>query len=473
MSVSSQNPALPLAGARTESQRVSDPSGRWTEALAEKAGELADRFLPAECAEDPERTRRGRLVIRFGFLGFVSGLLFAAFYLLIEHCWGAGIVVACSLAFLATPFLVRNGRTVHFGGQMLSSIMALGFTAMCFVEGGMYGHAVAWLASVPLCALVLLGRGPARFWVTVCFGGAGVVVALGLTGVDLPTTYPHEWHSLVTAAGYLALIAFMFVLGLIFENGRVEAFDKMQAALAKLAANNEKLVVLNNEKNEFLGIAAHDLKNPLSTVIGYAEFLEMISTEKDILKVAANIQSAGRQMCDLITNLLDANAIEEGRFSSNIERCDLAQLVVLSTDSNRSNATRKKILLEVRHDDSIPTKTDRAATLQILDNLISNAVKYSPRESRVEIKAGTENGRVFVAVQDQGPGLSEADQKKLFQKFTRLSARPTGGESSNGLGLSIVKRLAEAMDGAVECRSVLGEGATFLLWLPPWTDDAA
>ena len=452
---------------------TADPSGRWSEALATKVGAWADRFLPAECAEDPELARRGRLVIRFGFLGFISGLLFAAFYLYIGHYWGAGIVMLCSLAFLATPFLVRNGRTVHFGGQMLSSIMALGFTAMCCVEGGMFGHAVAWLASVPLCALVLLGREPARFWVTVCFGGAGVVVALGLTGIELPITYPHSWHAMVTAAGYLALIVFMFILGLIFENGRVQAFQKMEAALATLATSNEKLVALNQEKNEFLGIAAHDLKNPLATVIGYAEFLEMISTEKDILKVAGNIQNAGRQMSELITNLLDANAIEEGRFTSNIERCDLAQLVVLSADNNRSNATRKDIVLRVEHDEPLPARTDRAATLQILDNLISNAVKYSPKGSTVHVRIGAEAGRVFAAVQDQGPGLSEADQKKLFQKFTRLSARPTGGESSNGLGLSIVKRLAEAMGGAVECRSVLGEGATFLLWLPPWREAEA
>jgi signal transduction histidine kinase len=470
MSVSSQISVVAVTEARAANSADIVLKSPWTEALAAQTGALADRFLPAECADDPELTRRGRLVIRFGFLGFISGLLFAAFYLFIGHYWGTGIVVLSSLAFLATPFLVRNGRTVHFGGQMLSSIMALGFTAMCLVEGGMYGHAVAWLASVPLCALLLLGRGPARFWVTVCFGAAGVVVALGLTGVDLPTTYPHEWHPVVTAAGYLALIAFMFVLGLFFENGRVQAFNKMEAALAKLATNNDKLVALNNEKNEFLGIAAHDLKNPLSTVIGYAEFLEIISTEKDVLKVAGSIQSAGRQMSDLISNLLDANSIEEGRFTSKLERCDLAQLIFLSADNNRSNATRKNIVLAVEPIESLPAKTDRAATLQILDNLISNAVKYSPKESRVEIKAGFEKGRVFVGVQDYGPGLSEADQKKLFQKFTRLSARPTGGESSNGLGLSIVKRLAEAMDGSVECRSVQGEGATFLLWLPPWTD---
>lgn len=470
--MSSDSAPIPLLAEGSRERSVSSRTEGWRRVLLAKAAEITDRFLPAECADDPELARRARLIIRFGFLGFVSGLFFAAFYAFIGHLWGAGIVTVCGLGFLWMPFLMRAGRTVHFGGQMLSATMALGFTAMCCVEGGMFGHALAWLACVPLCALLLLGRGPARFWVVVCFAAAGCVVALGLAGVELPVTYDHSWHALVTAAGYLALIVFMFILGLIFENGRVQAFGKLRDALARLETSNGKLVSLNNEKNEFLGIAAHDLKNPLATVIGYAEFLEMISTEKEILKVAGSIQSAGRQMSDLISNLLDANAIEEGRFTSNIERCDLGQLVTLSADNNRANATRKRIVLDVERATDLAARTDRAATLQILDNLISNAVKYTPPDTTVEIRCGAENGRVFVAVRDQGPGLSAADQKKLFQKFTRLSARPTGGESSNGLGLSIVKRLAEAMRGEVECRSVQGQGATFILWLPSWTDDA-
>jgi signal transduction histidine kinase len=104
--------------------------------------------------------------------------------------------------------------------------------------------------------------------------------------------------------------------------------------------------------------------------------------------------------------------------------------------------------------------------VQVLDNLVSNAVKYSPAGTTIVISASQADGKVTVAVKDQGPGLSEEDQKKLFQKFTRLTARPTGGESSNGLGLSIVKRLAEAMNGNVGCHSVLGQGATFFVQLP-------
>jgi signal transduction histidine kinase len=118
-------------------------------------------------------------------------------------------------------------------------------------------------------------------------------------------------------------------------------------------------------------------------------------------------------------------------------------------------------------------KADEVATLQILDNLVSNALKYSQPTTVVEVTAAQENGWAIVMVKDQGPGLSEADQKMLFRKFTRLTAKPTHGESSNGLGLSIVKRLAEGMGGSIECRSVLGQGATFRLKLPRWEKEPA
>jgi two-component system sensor histidine kinase/response regulator len=114
---------------------------------------------------------------------------------------------------------------------------------------------------------------------------------------------------------------------------------------------------------------------------------------------------------------------------------------------------------------------DRAAILQILDNLISNALKYSPPKTTVHVHTLPEREHVVVSVRDEGPGINEEDQKKLFQKFSRLSARPTGGESSTGLGLAIVKRLAEAMSGTVQCHSVPGSGATFSLRLPAWSEE--
>lgn len=201
-------------------------------------------------------------------------------------------------------------------------------------------------------------------------------------------------------------------------------------------------------------------------MIGSAELISMIQDPAKIARLAANISSAGSRMRDLIDNLLDANAIEQGKFTSNMERCDLSSLVAQSVEQNLPNATRKETVINITATGEMWAMADKSATIQILDNLISNAVKYSPPKSTVLITTVASPRGMSVEVQDQGPGLSEDDQKKLFRKFTRLSARPTAGESSTGLGLSIVKRLAEAMSGTVECRSQFGSGSIFSVHLP-------
>ena len=441
--------------------------------LLARAGAFADVFLFGDCLTDPEKGRRGRLIARFGLLGFLFGLVFAAFYLVIGHRWGAAIVTVCSLGFAATPGLMRATRSLAFAGNLLAALMTAGFTALCCVEGGLDGHAIAWLVVVPLCALLLVGRRAAQWWLVICFLAAAGVIGTTLAGVQWPTTYAAHWRLLVSATGYLALIVFMYCLGVIFETGRERALDKMQEALVKLKASKEQLVHLNREKNECLGIAAHDLKNPLTTIIMGSEMMQNTNPAPHHQNIIRGIVEAGTRMRDLISNLLDANAIEEGRFTSKLERCDLVTLLAEGAGHNAVAAARKEISLTMLSSGEAWARADRAATMQILDNFISNAVKYSPLKSTVRLQALAANGRVTVAIIDEGPGLSPADQQQLFRKFTRLSAKPTGGESSNGLGLSIVKRLAEAMGGVVECRSALGKGSTFLVHLPAWSEGPA
>jgi signal transduction histidine kinase len=139
----------------------------------------------------------------------------------------------------------------------------------------------------------------------------------------------------------------------------------------------------------------------------------------------------------------------------------------------QARAAQKGIILyyEAPDRDTAWVYADMQSLRQILDNLISNAVKYSPQWKNVWVRVMTrtdETGRKFgrVEVQDEGPGISEADQQKLFRKFSRLTAQPTAGENSTGLGLSIVKKLVEMQHGSVWCESVLGKGATFILELP-------
>jgi signal transduction histidine kinase len=427
---------------------------------------IVDLPIPPELLTDPERARRARLITRFGVLGSLFGMTYATFYLLIGHKWGCVIILICSLCVATMPMLMRWRKSAEAAGNFLALTLTLGFTGLCCCEGGLEGHAIAWLVTVPLCALLLAGRKSAQWWAVIAFFAASVIAGLALAGIKLPVTYAPEWHSIVSAAGYLGLILFLFILGLIFEVGRSRAFAKMQDALTELAASNGRLVHLNNEKNEFLGIAAHDLKNPLTVIVGSAELMTMTKEPGKVDKLANTIMMAATRMRNLVTDLLDANAIEQGKFISKLEPCDARGLVEESVENNQPTAAKKGIAIKIAASAGLWARADRAAALQILDNLVSNALKYSPPNTTIQLQTLPEAGSILIAVRDEGPGISEDDQKRLFQKFTRLSARPTGGESSTGLGLSIVKRLAEAMSGTIECNSVIGFGATFTLRLP-------
>jgi signal transduction histidine kinase len=425
-----------------------------------------DRQIPPDLLSTPENYRRSKLITRFGILGGLFGLTYASFFFFIGHLWGAFIVLMCSTGVVTTPLLLRRTKSIVLAGNFFSLTLTWGFLALCFVEGGVHGHAIAWLASVPLCSLLIMGRKSSLWWSGIAFCAASVVIGVNIVGITLPTTYDPKWTSLVNATGYLGLILFLFILGLIFEFGRAQAAARMESALADLAASNERLLHLNHEKNEFLGIAAHDLKNPLTVILGNAELMRMTENRQMAARCNDTIVLAATRMRDLIATLLDANAIEQGKYVSKIERLDINELVTQCVESNRATADRKHILLRVGICNTLWGRADRAATMQVFDNLISNALKFSPPQTTVHVYTSPEQEFILVCVRDEGPGINAEDQKKMFGKFCRLTARPTAGESSNGLGLSIVKRLVDAMDGTIQCQSTPGLGTTFMVRLP-------
>jgi signal transduction histidine kinase len=240
---------------------------------------------------------------------------------------------------------------------------------------------------------------------------------------------------------------------------------------------NKDLEQVNNEKNEFLGIAAHDLKNPLAGMRGLVALLQHSTdrlTMRDIQETAEILSRSIEKMFTIIKNLLDINAIETGNMRLRSEAFELSSVVADVVADYTVRADEKGIRL---HYDapfaSLIAQGDNAAMAQILDNIVSNAVKYSPSGRNIWVRALEHGSYMRVEVQDEGPGLSEEDQKRLFGKFVRLSSQPTGNEHSTGLGLSIVKRMVEAMNGEVWCESELGVGATFIVEIPAHVQSSA
>ena len=432
-----------------------------------------DRFVPSNLV-DADVRRRAALFITFSVQGVVFGLAFAGFYLFIGHYWGAAVVFICTAAMGSAPWIVRSAG-LERAGNVYAGVLVFGFTALTAMEGGLHGHAVAWLAVVPLCACILVDQAMGRLWCAICLTIMAVFCGLDLAGIRLTPWYAPHWDDEVTSAGYLSLTVFMATIGIFFERGRRHSLEKLRAALDALAGANTRLADVDKERRAFLSIAAHDLRNPLNIIMGFAQVMRDLNPPKDPMHLDAvgRIITGGTRMRDLLDRLLSAQAIEEGKLRLKLETCDLDALAKTAVESHRMLAEKKEIALELRPAaEPCTVRADKDATMQVLDNLLSNAIKFSPPGKPITVsvlaQGGNGNGEAAtgsVEVRDAGPGLSEEDQRKLYGKFVRLTAQPTAGESSNGLGLSIVKRLAEEMGGDLTCRSQLGEGATFALTL--------
>lgn len=331
----------------------------------------------------------------------------------------------------------------------------------------MNGHALAWLVIVPLCALLLTSRRSAYVWTGLAFLAALGTAGVEAFGISPPIRYPMEWHVVVSTMGYSALVLFLFALGMVFETGRKTAHDQMEATLKELAGANDWLKRLNEEKSEFLGIAAHDLKSPLTVVMGCADMIQYDGLPRErVERAAASILKEAKRMRGLISDLLDLNAIEEGKMNLDIEAVVLSDALETLCEGHFTAAARKNIVMRANVSSTAVALVDEKALLQILDNLLSNAVKFTKPCGEVTFDCQDEGEFIFMSVRDSGPGLSAEDKAKLFGRFAKLSARPTGGESSHGLGLSIVKKLVDAMQGTIEVESELGKGTAFKLRFP-------
>ncbi|MFN8359548.1 MAG: tetratricopeptide repeat-containing sensor histidine kinase [Candidatus Kapaibacterium sp.] len=244
---------------------------------------------------------------------------------------------------------------------------------------------------------------------------------------------------------------------------------ELAAINAKLEESNKQLTQVNYEKNEFLGIAAHDLKNPLSVITMIATILQDESntlTPEEIKSLADDIRTSSKHMFNLIVNVLDVNKIESGILLPAGEVLSVRQSIKIIAERFIPPAEHKSIALEWQADD-LTIEANQSVVLQVLDNLVSNAVKFSPANTRITLSAHASGAdAVRFSVEDQGPGLTDEDKQSLFGKFKRLSAKPTGGEHSTGLGLSIVKRLVEIMNGRIWVESEPGKGAIFIVELP-------
>ncbi len=258
-----------------------------------------------------------------------------------------------------------------------------------------------------------------------------------------------------------------------YQHAHVEIFQQIAGQLSVILEKSrlyQELLELNDLKTKFLGMAAHDLRNPLTVISSYLSILEEDSAAgltSDLPLIIADMKSSCDAMLNMVETYLDVSAIQSGQLKLKLAPVNMPRFIAEVETPGRILAAAKNIELHVA---SAPDPGvwvfDRHRMHQVVQNLLSNAIKYSPAGRRIDLTFSRTTDQWCLQVRDQGVGIPADDLPKLFRDFTRAGSKPTAGEKSYGLGLAICRRIVELHHGHLTVESRVGEGSTFTVTLP-------
>ena len=243
--------------------------------------------------------------------------------------------------------------------------------------------------------------------------------------------------------------------------------EEIEKQLREMEQHSKDLNELIFQNKQIIGIVSHDLKGPFNRIFALVHLMShsadnLTNNQKEYLDKIHQIVVDGLGM---LRNLLDNRRLEEKGIDLNNDKVNLVTLLGSLVKNYQVLAEKKGIIIHFESPKQVFVVSDKLYLTRVFENLLSNAVKFSDPNTNVFVFVIEEVKMISVSVQDEGPGISQADQQNLYHKFQRLSARPTGGESSTGLGLWIVKSIVDKMEGEIVCSSDLGKGATFKVML--------
>ena len=458
----------------------------------------ANYFITPDHERDYKAALQARLVVNTSLLTS----LFSGTYLILSHFMGfemgVYLMVFNVLAFLILPFLIKSHMPTLWVGNAYVFAGAFAVVVLIYYSGGFSSPVMPWLIYVPAISLLLLNRISAYFWTFISVSAVGYFSYWEFVDQKLPVTFDASWDSLFGLMCMSGIVIIVFVINLTFEKNRNSAVDGLaeknqelestlkqlkitQKAMAnvnkgiretnqrltdqkiQIASQRENLRKLNEQKDYIIEILSHDLKSPLHSMqglIGVMETEELTGDQKESLKL---MRASTEKANDLINKVLDIGMLQEQKVNLDLVPVDLVMLLSEVVEDMTPLAEAKEIAIQVQYSNPVLIDTDRLYARQIFENLLSNAIKFSPHKSTVQLKLTVANQVIRISIQDEGPGIKEEEKGLLFSKYSRLSARPTGGESSTGLGLSLVKRYVELLGGEVSFTSEVGKGSTFIV----------
>lgn len=261
------------------------------------------------------------------------------------------------------------------------------------------------------------------------------------------------------------IVLVLLITAIIYTRYRMKLFANQVLASqqALIESKNRQLTSLNEEKSHLIKVLAHDLRSPIGRIVGFANLL-LDDVHKDKQEMLEIIRKDGEKMDTLITKILDVEAIESKQKNLLIEDVYVVNIINDVVNDYQQKATNKGITIQTNFaKEPVILKADKVYLSQVIENLLSNAIKFSEAKTTVKIEI---DEKKLIHIKDEGPGFAESERNMVFKKYQKLSARPTHGESSTGLGLSNVHMFVKLMNGIITFDSELGRGTSFHIELP-------
>lgn len=378
------------------------------------------------------------------------------------------------LGFLFLPFLVKTKIPLTWLGNLYVFIGAIAILILTYFSGGVWSAIYPWIISIPVLALLVVNRVSGIVWGVVSFVSMLLYAYWAYTGVDLPVEYNPEkrtiWYITILPGLLLIILFIAFVFEYIQSRALRQLTEKNQLLEDQKKTIEQQSIELEQlieDKDYIIRILAHDLRNPLANIKSVVRLMQIESDDERKEEYINIINQSSSNAHDLIDRVLEMDAIGHDTLDIKFEEFDIIDVLKDSINSMGEIARKKHAEIElIDNSKERLVKAEKTYLSQIFNNLLSNAIKFSEEGKKIMTEISNGSNCILIKIIDEGPGIHPEEEDRLFKKFSKLSTRPTGGESSTGLGLSLVKRYVELIEGNIWYERNEAKGAVFVVELP-------
>jgi signal transduction histidine kinase len=457
-----------------------------------------DYFIRYDYKADAYLFYRSILLLKACLFTTLFSLLYLLVSLVIEFAPGVYFMSLNIVSFLSILFLLKTRVPLILLGNVYVFIGTLAVVVLTYFSGGVSSPIFPWLIAPSVLALLIVNRFYSFIWAGVSLICLIAFIVMAMWNVTFPVNYNDEWKLPFTLLCSFGLVFIVFLVIMVFERNTLRSFEEVQVQKKEIQQSKEELAIrhteilekneiltgqheeltvisdqlkeLHEKKDYLLEILAHDLKSPLTNIQALAGLIELDkyddeSIEKQVLE---RIIECSHKSQTLIQRILSSENLESIIYKLKLEIFDVSEILETVITDLQDVASRKNLKIYLNKDSgrNYCAHVDKIYLRQMYENLLNNAIKFSPSGKHIFVSINVSDQTIRTAIRDEGPGIPKAEINLLFKKFKKLSNKPTAGESSTGLGLSIVKHYADLLNGKVWCESTPGEGSNFIVELP-------